>query len=92
MTDENRRPGDWQRRDLRENANVLIDEKPPSDKKWYQQTFWIIFFVLIFWPVGLVLLWKSNWNVVVKILLTLFVAFTVYFWWAASQAVMQLQV
>lgn len=89
MTDNERRPGDWQRRDLRENANDLVED--PDPKKWYKQTFWIVFFVLVFWPVGLVLAWRSDWHIVAKVLATVFVVVTVYFSWTMSQAVSQMQ-
>lgn len=90
MADESRRPGDWQRKDLRQNANDLIDDNP-NPKKWHKQTFWIVFFTLILWPVGLVLVWRSDWHIVAKILVTVFVVFTVYFAWNAWQAVQQIQ-
>ena len=48
MADESRRAGDWQRKDLRQNANDLMED--PNPKKWHQQTFWIVFFLLVFWP------------------------------------------
>lgn len=89
MADGNRRPGDWQRRDLRESANDLEEE--PNAKAWHRQTFWIVFFLLIFWPVGIVLCWKSDWHVAFKILATVLIAFFVYFSVAMSQAVMSMQ-
>ena len=46
MADESRRAGDWQRKDLRQNANDLMED--PNPKKWHQQTFWIVFFLLVF--------------------------------------------
>lgn len=89
MADGNRRPGDWQRRDLREDANVLVGEQ--DAKVWHRQTFWIVFFLVIFWPVGIVLCWKSDWHIVAKIVATLFIAFVVYFSVVMSQAVQQMQ-
>lgn len=39
--------------------------------KWYQKTWAIILFLIIFFPVGLFLMWKySNWNKVVKGIVT----------------------
>lgn len=92
MADEGRRPGDWQRRDLRENANDIVGAPDTGDnpKKWHQQTFWIVFFVILVWPLGLVLLWRSDWHLIIKILITLFVAFTLFFAWGAYTAVNQL--
>lgn len=89
MADGERRPGDWQRKDLRQNANDLIED--PNTKKWYKQTFWIVFFLLVFWPVGVVLCWRSDWHIAVKIIATVLIAFVVYFAVGASQAVMQAQ-
>ena len=88
MADE-RRPGDWQRKDLRKNANDLVEE--PNPKKWYDQTFWIVFFVILFWPVGIVLVWRSDWHVAVKIAVTAVLAIVVYFAWNMQQATLQLQ-
>lgn len=86
MTNE-RRPGDWQRRDLRQNANELVGQNP---QPWYKQTFWIIFFLIVFWPLGMVLAWRSEWSVVAKVLASAFVVATVYFSWTMSQAVLQM--
>ena len=90
MADDDRRAGDWQKRDLRKNANDLIEE--PNQKAWCKQTFWIVFFLIVFWPVGIVLVWRSDWHIVVKLLCTVFVAVTVYFAWTMSQAVQAMQV
>lgn len=89
MADDNRRAGDWQRRDLRQNADDLIEE--PDAKPWHRQTFWIVFFLVIFWPVGIVLCWRSDWHIVAKILCSVAVAFMVYFsvtMYQATQALM----
>lgn len=67
--DGNRRVGDWQRRDLRHDANDIVSDDP-HPKKWYKQTFWIVVFLLVFWPVGIVLCWKSDWHLAVKIVVT----------------------
>ena len=76
MSDENHRPGDWQHKAQREDANDLM--RDPNEKKWHKQTFWIVFFLLIFWPVGIVLCWKSDWHIAIKIIATIYVAFCVY--------------
>ncbi len=47
-----RKTGDWQHRD-HESANTIV--RDPHAKKWHQQTFWIVFFLVVFWPVGIVL-------------------------------------
>ena len=73
MADDDRRAGDWQKRDLRKNANDLIEE--PNQKAWCKQTFWIVFFLIVFWPVGIVLCWRSSWHIVAKVLASVAVAF-----------------
>lgn len=90
MVDENRRPGDWQRKDLRQNANDLVDYDP-NPKKWHKQTFWIVFLTFIFWPVGIVLVWRSDWHLAFKIIATAYVAFALFMSWNMYQAVMQMQ-
>lgn len=89
MGDE-RRPGDWQRKDLRRDANDLV--RDPNPKKWYQQTFWIIFWLLVFWPVGIVLVWKSDWHIAFKIIASAYVVVAVYFSYNISLAVQGIQV
>lgn len=76
---DERRPGDWLHKSQRtyESANTIIKE--PGAKKWYQETFWIIFFLVLFWPVGLVLMWRSDWHIAVKIAVTVALAVMVYF-------------
>ena len=89
MADDDRRAGDWQKRDLRKNANDLIEE--PNQKAWYKQTFWIVFFLIVFWPVGIVLCWRNSWHIVAKVLASVAVAFMVYFsvtMYQATQALM----
>lgn len=45
-------------------------------KKWYQKTGWIITLLILFFPVGIFLMWKySSWNIIVKVLITLFYLF-----------------
>ena len=66
--------GDWTHRGqgrTRENANDIVTTG--DEKKWYDQTFWIIFFLVVLWPVGLVLMWRGacTWHVAVKIVVTI---------------------
>ena len=89
MADDDRRAGDWQKRDLRKNANDPTEE--PNQKAWCKQTFWIVFFLIVFWPVGIVLCWRSSWHIVAKVLASVAVAFMVYFsvtMYQATQALM----
>lgn len=57
----------------------LKPEGPKNPKKkWYQSNFWIIFFLIVFFPVGLYLMWRySNWNKVVKAIITAFFVYAV---------------
>lgn len=89
MADDKRRAGDWQRKDLREDANDLMGE--PDPRKWYDRNTWIVFFLFVFWPVGVVLAWRSNWHVAFKIIATVFVAVAVYVSYNMSVAVSQMQ-
>lgn len=44
-----------------------------SEKKWYQKNLSIIALLILFFPAGLFLMWRySNWNKIVKIVVTLF--------------------
>ena len=81
---DGRRVGDWQNRS-HDEANSLVGQNP---KKWYDQTFWIVVLLLAFWPVGIVLGWRSDWHVVAKVAASVFVAFCVYVVWNMNQAVM----
>lgn len=64
--------GDWQKRDLRKNANEI--HQSPAEKPWYMQNFWIIALLLVIWPVGMYLVWKSDWAKNIKIIVTVVVA------------------
>ena len=47
-------------------------------KKWYQSTLWIILWLILFFPVGLFLMWKySDWKKPVKFIVTVFFAFAI---------------
>lgn len=82
--DENGRSyGDWTHRDqgrTRVNANQIAGKSTTQDgTKWYNQTGWIILALVVLWPLGLVLMWRSacSWPVVVKVLVTVAVVFVV---------------
>ncbi len=73
--DENgNRPGDWMHKNqrTRESANNIV--KDPHAKKWYQETFWIVVLLLVFWPAGIVLAWKSDWPLAAKVIVSVVVA------------------
>lgn len=88
MTDEERRPGDWVHKTQRKDANIIVGKD--YSKKWYQDTFWIIVLLVLFWPVGIVLCWRSSWPLWAKILATVLIAFFVYFAVSMQQAVMSM--
>ena len=50
-----------------------------------------MFFLIVFWPVGIVLCWRNSWHIVAKVLASVAVAFMVYFsvtMYQATQALM----
>ncbi len=73
--DDGRRYGDWQHNELRGDPNYY--EKDPQATPWYKQTFWIIAFLIVLWPVGIVLCWMGRWPVWVKIIVTIVLALIV---------------
>ena len=72
---QERRPGDWQHR-THEQANTI--QRDPNEKKWYEQTFWIVFFLLVFWPAGVILMWRGDWNLAVKIIVSILLVVVIY--------------
>lgn len=50
------------------------DNNPKNTEKWYKKTGWIVFFLIIFSPVGLYLMWKykENWGKRLKYSLSVF--------------------
>lgn len=82
--EDGRRYGDWSKKGLRKDSNELPED--PSGKAWYYQNFWIIVLLLAFWPVGIVLCWKSDWPLPAKIAASIFIAVCVCgFVWVQSQ-------
>lgn len=71
--DDGRRYGDWQKKSLRKDANDIVGEDS-GEKAWYYQNFWIVVLLLVFWPVGVYLCWKSDWPIVAKIVASVLVA------------------
>ena len=52
------------------NSQLTTDEE-----KWYEKTAVIILFLILFFPVGLFLMWKyANWNKTIKISITVLIA------------------
>lgn len=46
--------------------------------KWYEKTWAIILFLILFFPIGLFLMWKyGRWNTLVKIIISIFFALAV---------------
>ncbi len=45
------------------------------DKKWYEQTWVIVLFLIFFWPVGLFLMWRfADWKKAVKTIVTVVIS------------------
>lgn len=88
MAADERRPGDWVHKEQRKNANDIVGKD--YSKKWYEDTFWIIALLVLFWPVGIVLCWRSSWPIWAKILATVVIAFFVYFAVTMQQAVVNM--
>lgn len=43
--------------------------------KFYQKAWFIILFLIVFWPIGVILMWKfANWNKIVKIIISVILA------------------
>ena len=78
VSEENRRAGDWLHRDQRKRAKTEQERELSAGPKWYDQTFWIVVFLVVFWPVGIVLAWRSRWPLAGKLVATLFVVACVY--------------
>lgn len=54
------------------------EQATPPQKKWYQKTGGVILFLVIFFPVGLYLMWKhANWSKTVKWVITVIIALIV---------------
>lgn len=52
-----------------------------TSKKWYEKTWVIILFLLIFWPVGLFLMWRfADWSKTAKVVVTIIIAGSVILW------------
>lgn len=84
---EERRPGDWTHKQQRTYDKVNQLAKDPNAKKWYDDNFWIIFFLVLFWPVGIVLMWRSRWHVAVKVIVSVLLLVMIYFSFQMSMAV-----
>ena len=54
------------------NNNISVNQEPSptNGKKWHEKTGWIIFFLIFFFPVGLFLMWKSDWKKTPKIIIS----------------------
>ena len=85
------RAGDWTHKTQRsrEQANTIVKE--PGGKRWHEDNFWIIFLLVVFWPVGLVLMWRSGWPVAAKVVVSIVIvalAVVSFSLWSAVQASM----
>ena len=95
MAEDDRRAGDWLHRDQRRRAREEGPLQQPSSApaKWYDQTFWIVFFLIVLWPVGLVMMWRGacTWHVAVKVIVTIAILGLVVVSYQMSQAVLAAQ-
>ena len=59
------------------NSNLVPEyETPPQlpQKKFYQKTWFIVLLLILFWPVGLFLMWKyADWSKIAKIVVTVII-------------------
>lgn len=53
-----------------QNSSFIPDPPQQNNKKWHEKTGWIIFFLIVFFPIGLFLMWKSNWKKAPKIIVS----------------------
>lgn len=53
-----------------QNSSFIPDPSQQNNKKWHEKTGWIIFFLIVFFPIGLFLMWKSNWKKAPKIIVS----------------------
>lgn len=60
------------------NMNNNSNQNQENKKKWYKQTWAIVLLLIVFFPVGLYLMWKhTNWKKSVKIIITAFFALSI---------------
>ena len=84
-----RRAGDWTHKAQRSREQAIVKES--GGKRWYEDNFWIIFLLVVFWPVGLVLMWRSGWPVAAKVVVSIVIvalAVVSFSLWSAVQASM----
>lgn len=53
-----------------QNSSFIPEPPQQNNKKWHEKTGWIIFFLIVFFPIGLFLMWKSNWKKAPKIIVS----------------------
>ena len=53
-----------------QSSSFLPDPPQRDERKWHEKTGWIIFFLIVFFPIGLFLMWKSNWKKAPKIIVS----------------------
>ena len=60
--------------------NQVKETKTMDSKRWYQKSWAIILFLIIFFPVGLYLMWRyADWSKLTKIIITAILAFLLIF-------------
>lgn len=55
---------------MAQSSSFLPNPPQRDDRKWHEKTGWIIFFLIVFFPIGLFLMWKSNWKKAPKIIVS----------------------
>ena len=86
-----RRAGDCTHTAQRSRAQAPAIVQEPGGKRWSEDNFWIIFLLVVFWPVGLVLMWRSGWPVAAKVVVSIVIvalAVVSFSLWSAVQASM----
>jgi glucan phosphoethanolaminetransferase (alkaline phosphatase superfamily) len=91
--------GDWQHRGqgrTHDQANTIVgkddqaQEGAGAPKKWYGETLWVVLFLLVIWPVGLVLMWLKTctWPTIVKVVVTIVLVVFLVVWYNMVSATM----
>ncbi len=67
-------------KEVRNANNEKKETKTMDSKRWYQKSWAIILFLIIFFPVGLYLMWRyADWSKLTKIIITAILAFLLIF-------------
>lgn len=68
------------------NGDTANQSNGNRHKRWYQKTIWIILWLIVFFPVGIFLMWRyANWKKPVKIVISAVFAFFIYSGFTSSK-------